>query len=236
MAQKKLARFSEINTFKNVLQYPPNMPGKWKDFFKNDNPIILELACGKGEYTVQLAKLNPGKNYIGVDIKGNRLWVGAKQSIREEITNAFFLRTQIDKIDQYFNPGEIKEIWLTFPDPHLRRSKAKKRLTHPKFLRLYQKFLTPGGTIHLKTDSPDLYQFTKTVIDIYHLDVSEDIDDLYSKEHIREELRIQTYYESLDISKSNKIYYLRFTLPVVMEEDDQFLHEVLKKEELNLHE
>jgi len=236
MAQKKLARFNEISTFKNVLQYPEDIAGKWKDFFGNHHPIVLELACGKGEYTVQLAKRNPAKNYIGVDIKGNRLWVGAKETIRDGITNAAFLRTQIDKIEQYFIPGEIEEIWLTFPDPHLRRSKAKKRLTHPKFLRLYKNILKAGGAIHLKTDSPDLYQFTKTVIELYHLNIFEDMDDVYSVNAISEELKIRTYYESLDISKSNKIFYLRFSLPLTIEKDDELLHKFLKREELNVNE
>jgi tRNA (guanine-N7-)-methyltransferase len=236
MAQKKLARFHEISTFKNVLQYPDDIAGKWKDFFGNNHPIVLELACGKGEYTVQLAKRNPVKNYIGVDIKGNRLWVGAKETIRDGITNAAFLRTQIDKIEQYFIPGEIEEIWLTFPDPHLRRSKAKKRLTHPKFLRLYKNILKAGGAIHLKTDSPDLYQFTKTVIELYHLNIFEDMDDVYSANAISEELKIPTYYESLDISKSNKIFYLRFSLPLKIEKDDELLHKFLKSEELNVNE
>src|SRR5436190_23323744 len=135
MAQKKLIRFKAINSFANVLQCPENMQGQWKYFFKNQNPITLELACGKGEYTVGLAKIYPDKNYIGVDIKGNRLWVGAKKCIDEKILNAAFLRIEIEKINSYFNTDEVDEIWITFPDPQLRKSKAKKRLTHPKFLR-----------------------------------------------------------------------------------------------------
>jgi tRNA (guanine-N7-)-methyltransferase len=164
MAQKKLLRFKEIKSFPNVMEYPENMQGEWNSFFKNNNPNILELACGKGEYTVGLAKLYPGKNFIGVDIKGNRMWAGAKFALVNNLMNAAFLRTQIDKIDQYFTKGEINEIWIIFPDPQLRKSKTKKRLTHPRFLRLYNHFLKPGGLIHLKTDSPDLYHFTKTVI------------------------------------------------------------------------
>jgi len=229
MAQKKLERFREIGTFSNVLQYPVGMEGKWKDFFKNNHPMVLELACGKGEYTVQLAMMHPEKNYIGVDIKGNRIWVGARKCIRQNITNAAFLRTQIDKIDQYFSAGEIEQIWLTFPDPHLRRSKAKKRLTHPKFLRLYQRFLSPGGLVHLKTDSPELYQFTKLVIDLYHLKTIADYADVFSVPDIPQELKIQTYYESLDISKSNKIFYLCFSLPAILDTNDELLHDILKK-------
>ena len=126
MAQKKLIRFAAINSFPNVLQYPENMRGQWNHFFKNQNTIVLELACGKGEYAMGLAKMYPHKNYIGVDIKGNRLWVGAKKSIDEKITNAAFLRIEIDKINTYFNAGEVAEIWITFPDPQPRKSKAKK--------------------------------------------------------------------------------------------------------------
>ena len=140
---------------------PENMAGKWNEFWKNNNPIILELACGKGEYAVGLARLYPEKNFIGIDLKGNRIWVGAKKALQQNLTNAAFLRTQIDQVCDYFAKNEVEAIWITFPDPQLRRSKAKKRLTHPKFLRLYQQFLVPGGLIHLKTDSPDLYRFTK---------------------------------------------------------------------------
>src|SRR5689334_21903577 len=134
MGQKKLLRFEAIKHFPNVLQYPAGMAGKWSYFFKNDHPITLELACGKGEYTVALAAMHPERNFIGVDLKGNRLYVGAKRCLSEGITNAAFLRTQIGKLDEYFGRGEVAEIWITFPDPQLRLSKAKKRLTHPAFL------------------------------------------------------------------------------------------------------
>ena len=230
MAQKKLIRFEAINSFPNVLQYPENIKGKWKYFFTNDNPLILELACGKGEYTVGLARNNPEKNYIGVDIKGNRLYVGAKICLDEKISNAAFLRIQIDKIDEYFNTEEVSEIWITFPDPQLRRSKAKKRLTHPKFLRLYKKILTTGGCIHLKTDSPDLYYFTKLVIDHYHLNIISDINDVYKRENTHADLKIQTYYERLDIAKSNTIFYLCFTLPEMLTDNDEKFYELLKND------
>ncbi|MBA2562163.1 MAG: tRNA (guanosine(46)-N7)-methyltransferase TrmB [Chitinophagaceae bacterium] len=232
MAQKKLIRFKEINSFPNVLQYPENMQGKWKLFFKNNNPVILELACGKGEYTVGLAKIYPDKNYIGVDIKGNRLWAGAKRCLDENILNAAFLRTQIDKINNYFETGEVHEIWITFPDPQLRKSKAKKRLTHPGFLKLYKNILQPGGYLHLKTDSPDLYQFTKLVIDHYELNLVSDIKDLYKVENLHPQLRIQTHYESLDIAKSNTVFYLCFTLPEVLADNDDRFADFLKSEEL----
>ena len=141
MGHKKLIRFKELETFPNVLQYPTGMSGNWKAFFKNNNPIILELACGKGEYATGLGEMYPDKNFIGVDLKGNRIWVGAKKAIQNKLANVAFLRTQIDKIAEYFAKDEIAAIWITFPDPQLRMSKAKKRLTHPKFLRLYQQFL-----------------------------------------------------------------------------------------------
>ena len=236
MAQKKLIRFEAINSFPNVLQYPENIKGKWKYFFTNDNPLILELACGKGEYTVNLARNHPEKNYIGVDIKGNRLYVGAKICLDEKISNAAFLRIEIDKIDEYFNAEEVSEIWITFPDPQLRRSKAKKRLTHPKFLRLYKKILTSGGCIHLKTDSPDLYNFTKLVIDYYRLNIISDINDVYKKGGIHSDLKIQTHYERLDIAKSNTIFYLCFALPEMLTGNDEKFHELLKNDDLNIYE
>lgn len=230
MAQKKLKRFGEIKTFSNVLEYPENMNGQWHEFFKNKNPIILELACGKGEYTTGLAQLYPKKNFIGVDIKGNRLWVGAKFALNNHLENVAFLRTQIDKINQYFAQDEIDEIWITFPDPQLRFSKTKKRLTHPKFLRLYQQILKPGGKIHLKTDSPDLYNFTKLVIKMYHLHTITDIDNVYKEENISPELKIKTHYESLDIAKSDCIFYMHFSLPDTISVNDEALTNLLKKE------
>ena len=230
MGQKKLKRFTEIKTFSNVLEYPENMQGKWNGFFKNNNPVILELACGKGEYTVGLAQLYPHKNFIGVDIKGNRIWAGAKTALDKELANVAFLRTQIDKINQYFTKDEIEEIWITFPDPYLRKSKARKRLTHPKFLRLYKQFLRLGGLVHLKTDSPDLYRFTKTVIALYDLKAVADINDLYKSSTISAELKIKTHYESLDIAKSNTIFYLCFNLPGIINDNDEKLNAKLKTE------
>jgi tRNA (guanine-N7-)-methyltransferase len=228
MAQKKLKRFGEIKKFANVLEYPENMNGKWHTFFKNNNPIILELACGKGEYATGLAQLYPEKNFIGVEIKGNRLWVGAKFSLDNGLNNVAFLRTQIEKINQYFDGSEIDEIWITFPDPQLRISKAKKRLTHPRFLRLYQKILRAGGKIHLKTDSPDLYNFTKTVIELYGLSLITDCENVYRQEIVSDELKIKTHYESLDIAKSETIFYLCFSLPEIINEDDKKLAGFLK--------
>jgi tRNA (guanine-N7-)-methyltransferase len=212
MGQKKLIRFEAIKTFPNVLQYPEGMAGQWAAFFKNEHPLTLELACGKGEYTVGLASLYPQRNFLGVDMKGNRLYIGAKKCLEDKITNAAFLRTHIDKITSYFRRGEVEEIWLTFPDPQLRKSRATRRLTHPRFFRLYQQILQPGGRIHLKTDSPVLYQFTKWVAEMYGLTILEDSGDIHAGP-LKEELRIVTHYESLDIAQSKKVHYLCLTLP-----------------------
>ena len=233
MAHKKLIRFAELETFPNVLQFPKNIKGKWNDFFNNDRPIVLELACGKGEYAVGLGMLYPNKNFIGVDLKGNRIWVGAKKALDNNLSNVAFLRTQIDQVNEYFVEDEVAEIWITFPDPQLRMSKAKKRLTHPKFLRLYQQFLLPGGYIHLKTDSPDLYNFTTWVIEMYDCVLHEDYDDLYQQQTISEELKIKTHYESLDIANSKRIHYLCFSLPgqLPRRERDEELKQLLKYEE-----
>lgn len=219
MGQKKLIRFAEIKSFANVLEYPENIKGKWNEFFKNNHPLTLELACGKGEYAVGLGRMYPQRNFLGVDVKGNRIWRGAKTALSEGLTNVAFVRSQIDKIDQYFLPGEVKEIWITFPDPQLRLSRIKKRLTHPKFLRLYQRFLSPQGIIHLKTDSPNLYQFTKAVAEMYQLEVLADDDDVYRNGNYTEELRIKTHYESLDIAQSNRVHYLKFRLPANLPEE-----------------
>ncbi len=222
MAQKKLQRFAQIKTFSNVLEYPENIKGDWKLFFGNANPITLELACGKGEYALSLGRMHLKRNFIGIDIKGNRIWAGARTALNEGLNNVAFLRTQIQKITDYFAAGEVAEIWLTFPDPQLRISKAKKRLTHPRFLRLYQSIM-PGGVVNLKTDSPDLYHFTKQVIELFQLDTIEDFEDVYSNSEICDELRIKTYYEGLDIAKSSRIHYLKFSLnkPLPIEADEQ---------------
>lgn len=210
MAQKKLQRFAELKTFPNVLENPTSMKGEWHSFFKNQHPLVLELACGKGEYAVGLGKLHSNKNFIGVDIKGNRMWVGAKTALQDGLSNVAFLRTQIEKLTDYFAANEVSEIWLTFPDPQLKANRAKKRLTHPRFLRLYQAVMGIKGIVHLKTDSPDLYGFTKMVIELFGLQLVSDIEDVYSNNEISDELKIETHYQKLDIAKSNRIHYLSF--------------------------
>ncbi len=232
MGQKKLIRFEELNTLPNVLQYPGSMAGNWNVFWKNNNPVVLELACGKGEYAVGLGKLYPEKNFIGIDLKGNRIWVGAKKALAQNLKNVAFLRTQIDQVSSYFATNEVEAIWITFPDPQLRKSKAKKRLTHPKFLRVYQQFLIPGGLIHVKTDSPDLYTFTKLVIELFNCTLQTDYDDTYKEADMIEDLQIKTHYESLDIAGSNRIHYLCFSLPEQLpgKEKDEALKQLLKDE------
>jgi tRNA (guanine-N7-)-methyltransferase len=159
------------------------------------------------------------------------MFIGAKKCLAENLTNAGFLRTQIEKLPDYFNTGEVDEIWITFPDPQLRISKAKKRLTHPRFLRLYQQILKPGGFIHLKTDSPDLYHFTKKVAELYDLTIFEESDNVYHEAFVKQELKIITHYESLDIAQSKKIHYLKFTLPLQIKDIDEQLQQLIQKDE-----
>ena len=168
MGKDKLKRFAEVETFSNVLQLDAGKPFKeqWSTgFFKNSNPIILELACGKGEYAVNLARLFPGKNFIGIDYKGNRIWRGAKTALEDGVNNVAFLRIQIENITDYFGPGEVDELWITFPDPQPQVSREKKRLTSPRFLEKYRPILKPGGYINLKTDNDGLHIYTTEKID-----------------------------------------------------------------------
>jgi tRNA (guanine-N7-)-methyltransferase len=231
MGHKKLIRFEEINVFSNVFQHSTEMKGKWNEYFKNSQSITLELACGKGEYSVGQGRLYNNRNFIGIDIKGNRIWRGAKTALDENLTNVAFLRAEIDKLPEYFEKGEIEEVWITFPDPQLRLSKARKRLTHPKFLRLYQQILQKGGLVHLKTDSPDLYNFTKTVINLYNIEVLVDFDNLYQQQNLAPELFIKTHYESLDIAQSNRIHYLQFKIDVDLPiEKDEELKKIINEQ------
>ncbi|MBL7767141.1 MAG: tRNA (guanosine(46)-N7)-methyltransferase TrmB [Chitinophagaceae bacterium] len=213
MKAKKLYRFATIKTFPHVFEYPENFKDGWKEYFKNDQPIILELACGKGEYSVNLAKAFPDKNFIGVDVKGNRMFVGAKKAIDEKVPNVAFLRTQIEQITDYFHPNSISEIWITFPDPFLRDSRAKNRLTHHKFLSMYQKLLVKGGPIHLKTDSKELFDFTGEMIMHHDCVVQEKNDNVYQHGTPSFPLNIQTFYESMHLADNRTIQYIRFSLP-----------------------
>ncbi len=196
-----------------------NLIGRWrKEFFHNDHPIVLELGCGRGEYAVGLARRYPDRNFIGVDIKGARMWTGATESLREGLTNVAFLRTNIEIIDRFFAPGEVQEIWLTFSDPQMK--KATKRLTSTYFLQRYRRFLEDGGIIHLKTDSNFLFTYTKYVTEVNHLPVEVCTEDLYgstpdsSREGGSFSLSIKTYYEQQWLARGLTIKYLRFCLPV----------------------
>jgi tRNA (guanine-N7-)-methyltransferase len=213
MGHKKLIRFLAIDNYKNVLQYPEDMPGKWREYFNNDNPITLELACGKGEYSVNLGREHKDRNFIGVDIKGNRIFTGAKAALTEGLANVAFLRIHIGQITKYFTANEVAEIWIIFPDPFLRKGKAKNRLTHERFLYLYQQILRPGGRINLKTDSKELYDFTLETIAEQNCTIHENIADIYGQGKATGPLAIQTYYEKRHLADNRTIYFISFSLP-----------------------
>lgn len=228
MKGKKLARFAAIKEFENVFEFPQEAEKKWPDFFKNDHPLVLELACGKGEYSVNMAKAFPEKNFIGVDIKGNRMFVGAKKALDENISNVAFLRTRIEQITDYFLPHSISDIWITFPDPFLREGKAKNRLTHHKFLALYQRILKKDGVIHLKTDSKPLFDFTLEMIEHHQAKILKRYDDVYKNGEPEFPLNIQTYYEGLHLLDHRTIQYVCFQLqeiPIVIPPKKTITHE-----------
>jgi len=217
MGKNKLAKFAEMETFNHVVQVPYKMlaenefslKGKWNsEFFHNNYPIALELGCGKGEYTVGLARRFPEMNFIGIDIKGSRMWKGAKDIHDHGIENAGFLRTNIELLSFFFAENEVAEIWLTFPDPQMK--KTRKRLTSTRFMQLYCRFLKPGGMIHLKTDSNFLYQYTSALIGANEFEVIDSTTDLYHSGIANEILGIKTYYEQQWLSRGIKIKYLKF--------------------------
>jgi len=222
VGKKKLKRFAEIESFANVIQPNDRYPvedhpfkGKWNiSLFKNLHPIVLEVGCGKGEYTVDLARKYPNVNFIGIDIKGERIWKGARQALEEGITNAAFLRIQAERLNFFFGLGEVSGIWITFPDPQLQQSRQKKRLTSPRFLARYEKLLTPGSHIHLKTDNTDLYEYTLEVIEELGHNLLYHTSDLYARENIDEPLikETQTHYERIFLAGGIPIKYLRFSL------------------------
>lgn len=214
MGKDKLRRFAEIATFPNVVELEAGQPfkGAWSaKQFKNERPLILELACGKGEYTVNLARLFPQTNFIGIDYKGNRIWRGAKTAIEEGISNVAFLRIQIENILDYFGEGEVDEIWITFPDPQPQISREKKRLTSPRFLEKYKQILKPGGFIHLKTDNDGLHAYTVEKIEELGLKLFARTEDLYVSDLVDEVLSIKTYYEKKYLAHEKNINYLKFS-------------------------
>lgn len=220
MGKNKLAKFANMEEYPHVFQYPFSilkekgfdMKGKWNElFFKSDSPIVLELGCGKGEYTVGLAKLFPNKNFIGVDIKGARMWTGAKQALEENLPNVAFLRTHIELINHFFAQGEVSEIWITFPDPQM--SKVSKRMTSIRFMKLYRNILEDDGLIHLKTDSDFMYTYTSEMVKVNNLPVCFETDDLYHSGLIDDILKIQTFYEQQWLARGLNIKYLKFVCP-----------------------
>jgi tRNA (guanine-N7-)-methyltransferase len=224
MGKGKLAKFADMATYENVFQYPFSvvehvpfdMKGHWHEqYFHNDNPIVLELGCGKGEYTVELAKLYPEMNFIGVDIKGARMWTGATQALKEGLKNVAFLRTSIEIIDRFFAEDEVQEIWLTFSDPQMKN--PRKRLTSTYFMERYRRFLVDGGIIHLKTDSNFLFTYTSYMVEKNHLPLLFRTEDLYNTDGIdaatQQILSIQTYYESMWMARGLNIRYMKFRLP-----------------------
>lgn len=220
MGKGKLEKFADMRSYPHVFEYPfsvvDNVPfemkGHWnREFFHNDHPIVLELGCGRGEYTVGLARMFPDKNFIGVDIKGSRMWSGATEALREGLPNVAFLRTNIEIIDRFFGKGEVSEIWLTFSDPQMK--KATKRLTSTYFMNRYRRFLIPDGLIHLKTDSNFMFTYTKYMVEKNRFPVEFQTEDLYHSGLVDKILGIQTYYEQQWLDRGLTIKYMKFRLP-----------------------
>ena len=220
-SKNKLKKFIENESFQNVVQPSRdqliskkfNFYGKWNELvFKNTNPIVVELGCGKGEYTINLAKLNPDKNFIGIDIKGARFWRGAKTAVESKLNNVFFIRTQIELLNYVFKINEIDEIWLTFPDPQIKFQRQKHRLTNPSFLSIYNKILKPDGIVHLKTDSEFLHGYTLGLLEGMSIKPFASNHDIYKNRNVPDEVvDIQTHYESIYLKVDKKISYLSFS-------------------------
>lgn len=225
MGKNKLKKFAEMEQLPNVLQVPFgklqaegfNLKGRWhEEFFHNANPIVLELGCGRGEYTLGLAKEYPERNFIGIDIKGARMWAGAKEAHFAGMSNVGFLRTNIELLEHFFAPGEIAEIWITFPDPQMK--KTRKRLTATNFLDMYRKILVADGVVNLKTDSPFLYEYTSRSVELNHLPLIKQTADLYANHEGPDRiLNIHTHYENQWLSRGMKIKYIAFRLPAQIE-------------------
>jgi tRNA (guanine-N7-)-methyltransferase len=212
MPRQKLIRQAKIEEFPNVLNSPEDMKGKWSEHFGNENPIVLELACGKAEFSCGYAQLHPDRNIIGIDKKSDRIYVGAKHALEEKIDNVAFCRCLIDNLDKYFAADEVSEIWITFPDPHPKKNKKNKRLTWPRFLNLYKKVLKPHGIVNLKTDAEALHDWTLEIIEQEGHDLITAIKDIYSTEGLPEHLKVKTTFEKKHLVNGKKINYLSFSL------------------------
>ena len=222
MGKKKLVRFRELESLEKVFQPPLeeifqkdfHLKGRWKkEVFGNDHPLVLELGCGKGEYTTGLARNNPAKNFMGLDIKGARMWTGARTALDEGLYNVAFLRTRIDFINSFFAHDEVEEIWITFPDPQEKRRRIKKRLPGALFLNKYREFLKDGGKVHLKTDNRELYLDTLEMVQYNELPLVQNSDDIYGEDWEDESVSIQTYYEKIFLAEGKAINYICFRLP-----------------------
>lgn len=215
MGKKKLKKFAEYLTFSNCFTFPFHMRGKWHaDYFNNKNPLILEVGCGKGEYTVNLAKEFKNKNFIGFDLKSNRMWQGAKIAINLQLQNVAFIRAIAGKLNLLFNINEVAEIWITFPDPYPKDRHAKHRLTHPRFLHLYHQILKPDGVIHFKTDDDALFNFTLDLLKELNAIIISCEPNVYASNTVQQYVKdIKTHYEQLFAAKGRTIKYLQFNLP-----------------------
>ena len=219
-SKNKLKRFKENEIFRNVIQPDRDelekdlfyLKGSWnKLYFKNDKPIVLELGCGKGEYTIHLANLNPQKNFIGIDIKGARFWRGAKTALEDKMNNVAFVRAQIELIDRLFAAQEVKEIWITFPDPQIKYKRTKHRLTNPSFLEHYQNILSTEGFVHLKTDSEFLHGYTLGVLNDDKYEVCYAHHDIYNNSYSPDQaISVQTFYEKMYLDQNKPISYIKF--------------------------
>lgn len=224
--RNKTEKFADLHNLHNVFQsesWPQvklnnrkvevDMKNNWNSFFKNDNPIVLELACGMGDYARNMAVIQPNRNYIGVDIKGNRIWSGATRAIENNLDNVAFIRTPIEVLEHFFGEGEVSEIWITFPDPQLKDRRAKKRLTHHRFLKLYRYLLNKDGFLNLKTDSTELYEFTLEIIEEDgNIETLENYNNLYASNYTNELLNIKTKYEKSHLKDGRLIKYLKMKL------------------------
>lgn len=234
MGKNKLRKWAEMENYSHVIQprfedvfrKDHELKGKWNEvFFGNNNPLILELGCGKGEYTVGMARLFPEKNFLGIDIKGARMWKGAMMAKNQSLNNVGFLRTRIELIESFFDRDEVNEIWLTFPDPQLKKRRNKKRLTGSRFLNNYRSLLKKGGLIHLKTDSSELYNYTLNLIKKNNLEIINNSADLHSEKDPDENLLIRTHYEQMFLDAGKKINYICFRIdnnkPVIEINEDE---------------